>query len=327
MVGSNLFDDVTAEAVTTSGAEPTAIPSTPVRPNRPMITTAFTGVFEPTAVTTFANYACQPCGVTGLVPTAPRLPSAGDGLAAQALVAIPATGTAVNLAAAYTKDFVDSTGLGTISGVPVVRIVGSLRGIAGSALFGVGFATAGSTATDFAVNGSYALASYLVFTDFSPILWVSTTAVDAAGNLARHRRLITDPNSGVTLAATATPGIPTVTAPGAASTGSPAVSYADRLAASAVLTGFALTQIVATDAAGRSWRLLREDRDAASGTDTVQLPMTTGLSGLAVGAWSVRVENFLLAATGSAQDEYVLEDRLRQPVTYARAKAETFAVQ
>ncbi len=328
LIGCNLIDDVTEEEITTLTTSPLTIPSTQIRPNRPVVVTGFLGIFEPTAVTTFTGHACGMCGPTGLVETPPVAPIAPGESGTVALVLNPAAGTSDDLAATYTVDFSVSGGLGTISGTPTTRIVASINGFPGQTLFGVGFVSmSGSTAT---VDGSYSLASYLSLSGFSPTLWVSTEARDADGNIARHRRLISNPNTGLTLATTAAPGIPAITTPSGASTGSPSVTYADRLDKAAVIGGFASTELTATDGNGRLWTLLQHETSVSGGTTTVQFPDMSGLSptGLATGSWSVRAENYLmLTLTSAGSGDWVLDERKRQLVTYARAKPVTFTVQ
>lgn len=321
LVGSNLIDDPGVEAIRTQGSTPTVIPETEVLPSRPQALTAFTGVFEPTGVPTFTTFSCQLCGADGGSRTPPPAPGKGGETTNITLTQLPAGVTAISLAGTYEKDFAASAGLdvGNLTGTPTVRIVGSLQGFPGMTLFGVGFATKGSGAR-YTIQGTYSLSTVLALEAFSPVLWVSTEARDTAGNLARHRRLISNNGLGTTFATVATPGIPTPTVP-ATSTDAPAVTYADRLDRSKLLGGHAIREIVVEDPTGRRWSVLREDLDDDQGSETVQLPAGIGTAGLAKGKWKIRVEDTLLFSQtfASGGGDYVLAERRRQQVTFARS--------
>lgn len=327
LLGCNVIDDPLEEDIATTAAAPTAIPATAIRAGRPLVLTAFGGLFEPTTVTAYSFQACQMSGTNGVTPTPPPLGIAGGQSSNQSLTLATAAGTTINLAATYDVDFAAATGLDTANliGRPTVRIAGSLKGFTGMTLFGVGFTTA-TTGANFTVNGSYGLGMALALAPYQPVLWVSAEARDTTGNLSRHRRLILDNTLGITYPTVPAPGIPTITSPSGPSTGSPAVTYADLLDASALLGGFGFTELTATDAAGRRWSVLRQDTDGAAGAVTVQLPDLAGLPGLATGNWSVRAENHLIFSLTFAAGDYVVEEIRRQQVTYARAAAKSFTV-
>ena len=207
LAGLNVFDDPATEAVQTSIGSPGTLPSTAVRPNRPIFATGFAGAFPPTAVSTFATFGCGMCGDDTVTLTPPLLPPTPGDSTSIALTLIPSTGSVVNLAATYDVDFAASGGLGAVVGTPSVNFVASLRGFGGMTLSGVGFAV-NAGGSNFTVNGSYAVRLMQTLALFFPTMWVSTEAQDAAGNLARHRRLILDPSLGTTFVTTAAPGIP-----------------------------------------------------------------------------------------------------------------------
>jgi len=72
-----------------------------------------------------------------------------------------------------------------------------------------------------------------------------------------------------------------------------------------------------------------EDKDAATGTDGIQLPDMAGVTvpGLANGSWAVRAEDWLLIAPGLSGSEINLEDIQRLTVNYARSKPAAHIVQ
>ncbi|MHC4897911.1 MAG: hypothetical protein ACYTGW_12485, partial [Planctomycetota bacterium] len=333
LAGCNIIDDVLQESIPSTTTTPTVLVPTPVRPNRPYVLTAFSGVFEPQSLPAFNNYACLICGPTGLVATPAATAIAPDATATTNQTLIPSIVAARNLAAAYTKDFADSTGLntGALAGTPTVRVQTSLFGFGGMTTFGVGQATPGAGAS-FAIDATYLVTAATLVLDLGPKLWVSTEATDSAGNVARHRRIIIDPILGTTVAAVATPGIPTISAPAAASTGAPAVEFQDRLdPADIPVLGFGMQTLTATDKNGRIWRVLREDTNAKVGSTTWQLPVFSTPAGLAPGSgtdgWTIRAESVLLFSLSFSTGDIVLEETRREEVTYARAAAETFDVQ
>ncbi|MCA8944069.1 MAG: hypothetical protein KDB80_16005, partial [Planctomycetes bacterium] len=328
LVGLNVFDDPTVESVQTTVDAPNTLAELQVRPNRPVFATGFLGVFPPTALATFSNFGCGMCGSDGLTLTPPFAPPAPGASSSLALTLIPGTGAIINLSAPYTVDFAPSLGLGAISGTPTVRIVSTVSGFTGMPLSGVGFATA-TGGTSYSINGSYLLRLNQLLVQFPTQLWVSTEARDADGNVARMRRLVLNPLTGDTAATTATPGIPTIAVPGGPITGSPAVSYTDRLDAGLLVGGFAIAQLRATDPAGRRWDVLWVDGDNAAGATSVQLPdlSAQSVTGLATGAWEIEIQNFLFFTTSMTATSFSFEERFRQLVTWSKAKAETFTIQ
>jgi hypothetical protein len=94
--------------------------------------------------------------------------------------------------------------------------------------------------------------------------------------------------------------------------------------------GFAFSEIVAVDndGKGRQWSIIEQDKDVATGANTVQLPdlAGSGTTGLAPGAWKIRVEDTLIYSFSFTNDKFMLSARRRQPVTFARSKPEEFTV-
>jgi hypothetical protein len=328
LVGHNLFDDPAVESVVTGTTTPTAIPTFNVRPGRLGVIGAYAGVFEPTSVSTYSSFALTLAGTNGVTPTPPLAPLAPGQNVSQTLALVPAAGTSVNLAGTYDVDVALAAGLDSANliGRPTARVVGSLRGVPGMALLGVGFAGA-PTGTVHAINATYALSPVVSLAGFAPVLWVSTEARDTSGNVSRQRRLILDPALGTTFPTVELPGVPTIAAPGGASVGAPAVTWEDRLNAALLIGGFGFQELIVTGPGQRRWSILRQDLDGATGSVTVQLPDQLGPAGLAAGDWVVRAENHLLFSFTFANGDYVLEELRRQQVAWSRAAPKTFVVQ
>lgn len=336
LVGCNILDDVRNEEVLTGASTPTVVPSSQVRPNRPYMLTGLGGPIEPTAKPTFTHFACSVCGVTGLTKEAAQPPIAPAGNATVQLAMLPAAfPIARDLAATYDKDLGTWGGLdaANLAGTPTVRVMASVYGLPGMTAVGTGFAKVMS-GTIYTIDASYLMALATTtpangpLVSLQPKFWVSTEATDSTGNVARHRRIIDKPVLGTTFASAAVPGVSTLTPPGGPSTGSPSVTYEDRMDPTTIPSGFAFQVITATDSGGRQWRVLRQDTDAATGPVTVQLPDFVGLgaTGLGVGVWSVFCENHLLFSSTFGVGDYVLEEMRREEVTYTRSVALNFTV-
>jgi len=329
LAGCNIIDDILVESMHSTTQTPAVLVPTTVRPNRPYVLTALSGIFEPLSLPSFNNYACLICGPTGQKATPAATAIAPGATATTNQVLIPSALAARDLAAAYTKDFADSTGLDTanLAGVPTVRVQTSLFGFGGMTTFGVGLASPG-TGAEYTIDATYLAAAAVQVVDLGPKLWVSTEATDTAGNVARHRRLIIDPLMGTTVATVNTPGIPTITTPSGSSTGAPAVEFQDRLDPADIPggLGFGVLTLTATDGNGRSWRVLREDTTGKVGATTWQLPVFSTPTGLTTGTWSVRAESALFFSSAAGTADMVLEEARREEVTYARAAAKSFTV-
>lgn len=329
LVGTNILDDVLDEEIKTSTANPTDIPDTAVRPNRPYTLTAFSGTFEPTTKSTFTGYACNVCGVTGLLKEAMEPPIAVGDEATENIGLLPSAQATVDLAASYTKDLGDWVGLDAadLVGNPTVRVMASLFGIPGMTLVGVGYSEL-SSGTAYVVDGSYSLGIAVATASLGPKFWVSTEATDNSGNVARHRRIIVNTTLGTTFASTAVPGIPTITAPSGASAGSPSVTYEDRLSGDSIPNGIAFQVLTATDTSGRAWRIIEQDTTSLTASVDRQLPVLTGVAipGLAAGSWSISAESVLIYSFTFGAGDYLLEELRREEVTYSRAAAKSFTV-
>ena len=324
-VGCNVLDDPLVESVRPTG---NTLPELVVRPSRLIALSGFAGAFDATGNGAFTVGGCTMCGTTGTTATPAAAALAPAGTTTQQIVMqTPALGTAV-ATARYNRDFAQSTGLGALDGTPTVRVMMSLRGLAGNVLVGVGTPRVAGAATSFDVDATFSLPQVLALAPFLPVVWISMEGRDAAGNIARHRGIVLDVNSGATLASWPTPGIPTITAPGGASAGSPSVTFADRLDRTVVPGGLAFLQVTATDAAGRQWSVWREDDGGAVGATAWQFPdlAGVGVAGLGLGTWKVRGEAHLIFSITQVPGSFLWEELRRAQVTYARSASVDFIV-
>ena len=332
IVGNTAFADQSVIGRKTSSAMPTAIPSTPILPNRVQIVTAFGGPFEPTVLPTFGFQACQICG-TGLASrTAPPAPAEPGGATAVTMVLTPVVTTLGSPIGAHSEDFGLAVGLDTanlITDSPKARITSSLTGFDQQALTGIGMVTLQAGAV-YDVAANFSLPVLAALAGFDPVSWLVTEAEDNDGRISRVRGLL-NTTTGVIFAGSGPPAIPTITAPGGAFSGSPLVSVTDVLDASVAPMGafVAFLELTATDSGGRRWHVIRPDRDANVGTDTMQFPdlSTPNVAGLAAGAWEMVAEaRIAVSVTLSDADNFVLTERFRQEVNYSRAAPVTFTV-
>lgn len=326
LVGHNLIDDVLQEDIQTPSSAPTAIPTTSIRPNRMQVITAFAGLFEPVTVPTYSYLACQMCGLTGFLPSAPGEPVVPGQSTVQNLALLQTGSNFLNLAPS-TVNFGLANGLdtGNLTGNPTTRIVGNLLGFAGQTLFGVGFAQPTGAPT-YTVNGSFPPSMLSALAAYSPVLFASAEATDGSGNVSRHHGFINVVNGSVPPIFNP-PSIPTIIPPGGPFAGPPLITYDDYL--STTLPGLGFLQVTATQqAGGRRWTVLRQDTDGVNLGATLQMPSLagTGAVGLAPGRWSVRTETSLIVSTSFANDRYVLEEIRRQQVLYARAAAVQYII-
>jgi hypothetical protein len=331
-VGYNLPTNADGDfVIETSSSSPKTFGPVPVRPSRPLLVSAFAGVIPPTVKPTYALYSSSIAATSGGGGQnhAPPAPLAAGKDYAITLTLSSAINTFANLSGAYSLDFSGAAGLDTSSLVadPSVQILASLNGLPGMSLAGLGFSK--GSASSWSIDGSYSLSMLVDFASLGPIAWVSTQAKDSSGNLSRHRALISDPFSGAVSSLVSPAGVPTVSTPASSFTGSPSVSFQDRLSTS-VLTGtLAFHCIEALGPSGRRWEVLIQDEDAASGVDTVQFPDlgSASLAGPAKGTWAIRVRGRLLLAPGLSGSELNFADLPRLELTFSRSKAVNHTVQ
>ncbi len=327
-IPTNSDDDFVVE--TTSNSPKTFGPIA-VQPRRPLLVSAFAGILPPTIKPTYALYSASIAATSGGggQNQAPPAPLAAGKDYAITLTLSSAINTFSNLSGAYSVDFSGAAGLDTskLVGDPSVQILASLNGLPGMSLAGLGFAK--GSAASWSIDGSYSLSMLVDFASLGPIAWVSTQAKDTDGNLSRHRALISDPFSGAVSSLVSPAGVPTVSTPASAFTGSPSVSFQDRLSTSVLAGTLAFHSLEAVGPSGRRWELLVQDEDAATGVDTIQLPDlgAASLTGPAKGAWAIRVRDRLLLAPGLSGTEFNLVDLLRFELTFSRSKAVTHTVQ
>lgn len=332
VVGNTAVADRGVTGVRSASATPNTIPPTPITPNRAQIVTAFAGVLEPTVPPYFASHGAPALGPTLTTPTMPAGPAVPGGTVTQNLVLVPATGQTASLPAPYAVNL-GTTGLATLAtGFPRARITASLDGFEGQALVGVGRLSLFLFAL--LIDASYSVPIVAGFAPFTPTLWSTVEARDTAGRVCRTRQLLQLlPSPGLVpgLGPLPTPAITPPTGPGAA----PAVTFAD-VVDGATFLGFldATHDVTATDAQGRSWRIVVADRDVAGALRTVQFPSLAAVPanapGLAAGDWSVVVESrvwLTLGAPPATADDCVLAERVRTEMDYVRSAPQTFVVQ
>ena len=322
VVSCNSVDDRSVLGIRTSNAAPTTIPDLTIVPNRLSVLTAFTSPGEPVTKPTFGSQGYQMLGATLLVPTPPAAPAEPGSTTRQTLTLLPSTSAVGAQIGPYTEDFALATGLDTanlVDGKPLVRVMASLQGFVGQVVVGLGFATAAGGAA-YAIDSTWGLPAVAGFVAFAPDYWVVSEARDTGGRISRHRALL-DVTTGQTLFTLDPMPIPTITTPVAPLTASPALEFADVVDPAATIGGLAIVQLTARAASGRSWRLLFADRDAATGTDSVQFPdlATVGVAGLGAGTWSVFAEARLLFGPLASADSVVLNERFREELLYARS--------
>lgn len=332
IVGNTAIADHSVNGIRSQNAAPNSIPDTPIQANRPQLVTAFAGTFEPTMAPTFSSAGCNVLGPTLLVPSAPAAPAAGGAESNQNLPLVPATGATGSLVFPFVVDYGLATGLdlaNLVGGAPRVRTTASLQGFGGQALLGIGF-VASVTGQAYSLTTSYSLPILAGLAPFGPTPWIAVDAQDNAGRQSRTRALLVPGVIPTVIPGVPPPAIPAITVPAGPSPGSPSVEVLDVCDASPVPGGQCLLELTATDASGRRWVLFAVDRDGASGSDTVQFPdlATNNVAGLAAGSWSIRAEVRLwLSPTLATADDFMLSDRIRQEVNYARSAPVTFTVQ
>ena len=323
VVSCNTVDDRSVLGTRTSNAAPGTIPDLTIVPNRMSVLTAFTSPGEPTTKPTFGAQGYQMFGATLSVPGPPAAPAEPGSTTRQTLTLLPSTSAVGSQIGPYTEDFSLATGLDTanlVNGRPLVRVMASLRGFEGQVMVGLGFATSAGGG-GFAIDSTWGLPAVTGYVVFGPDYWVTTEARDTGGRVSRHRALL-DVTTGQPAFGLNPIAIPTITPPAAPLSASPALDFADVVDPLLSPGGIGLVQVTARAADGRSWRLLLTDRDAATGTDSVQFPdLATGnVAGLGAGTWTAFVEaRLLFSVFGGTSDSLVLSERNREELLYARS--------
>lgn len=335
-VGCNLLEDETLDgSVATLTSSVRKLENANIRPGRPAFLSGFAGAFPPTAKPTYASGGTQIGAISsgrGRHAAPPLSPAAGQTLETTVGL-LPATSQQTgdlfrNLAASYALDFSTAVGLdtGDLVETPRVSFLLTASGLPGVCYVGPGIASGGPPL--YAIDGTFNAAALIDFSLQSPVLWSSVIAQDRAGNVTRNRAIFASTLLGLVTNLAPVAAIPSIVAPTGPFTGSPAVTFADRLDATAITSGLAVRVLQATDSAGRRWTRLGFDLDAASGNETAQFPdlAGAGVTGLATGNWSIRVEDRLIVSPGFTPGELVFEDLPRLEATWARARAVTHAV-
>lgn len=329
IVGNTAVVDRAILGIRTTNGAPNTIPDTAITPNRLQLVTGFAGTFEPTAAPEFTSHGALMMGPTLTVPTPPGAPATPGADSRLSLALAPATAQYTVFTNGYTQDLALATGLDTgtlVGGKPRIRVGMAAAGFANQGLLGLGFAT-NTMGSVWSVSTSHSSTIALGLAPFVQTVWSVLDAEDGAGRIMRTRQLL------VTSLIFPGPGplpLPEITPPGGPVTGSPAVSFVDGFDPAVAAGSLSSFEVTATDSAGRRWLVFAPDRDGAVGPDTVQFPdlTTAAVTGLALGAWSVRAEARLwFSTTGATIDDCVLAERGKQEVNYARSAAVTFTVQ
>ena len=339
IVGSNLLDDPATLTIRTSTGTPTALAATAIRPNRPMMFSAFGGVFEPTANPAFLVHACNLCGTDLVSPTPPVAPVAAG--ATQTLTAaLRDVGSLFATLVPYSgNDFTSSNGFlaTSLSAPATVRMVATIDGFIGQGAIGIGFPT--GSAASITANGAWSTAILTGISSFAPLSWVVCEARDTAGGISRTRAQLD--------ATTGTASVPVLPQDlhlqdiGASTTltSPPRIELYDALDTALVETttvGQLATgllgayDLVAVDATGRGWVLIAEDTDAGTATPTLrawQFPAPAANPTIALGAWVVTPYARLFRAGSAGVADWVLEERRHREVTMTRAPAIPYTLQ
>ncbi|MEZ5987829.1 MAG: Ig-like domain-containing protein [Planctomycetota bacterium] len=330
-VGLNGIDDDGVDGfVPTLATDATSFGPVDVRPNRPLMGSAYVGVFPPGSKPTYlfssAELAATSGGAGRNLP--PQVPKPSGQTYTYTLPMLASSSQAGKPLVPYALDLTKATGLDTanLAGPVQVGLVAAFGGFSGTTLMGVGYANGGPS--NLSVDGSYDLLSLSNLFPLGPLLWSSVQAEDQTGNVVRNRVLFLDIALGTTLVLAEAQGVPTVTAPPGAITGSPSVSIQDRLDPTAMPNGKGWHRLRAVGPNGRRWDLYLADADGASGTEDVQLPvLPSGVSGLSTGTWKVSADDFLLFGPGLSPSEVNFEDLRRLQVNFARAVPVDFTIQ
>lgn len=331
-VGSNLYDDPALQVVQTTVGAPSAIPSTGVQPNRPMVLTAFGGVFPAAANPAFLVHACNLLGADVASP-APSAAPVAAGATQTAALALREIGSSFAALVPYSGiDFTSSRGFlaGNLAAAPNVRFTATLDGFAGQVPVGVGFPT-GATASLVTANGTYSTAILDGLVDFAPLSWVVVEARDSAGALSRTRAQLDATTNTASvqvlpqdLHVQDVAAVLTLTAP-------PLVQLYDAIDVSQVETTtvgqfatglLGVYDLVCVDSGGRTWRLIATDTDAGTAGPTLrdwQFPAAATNPTVALGSFVVTPYARLFRAGTATANDFVLAERLHREVTVTRA--------
>ena len=89
-----------------------------------------------------------------------------------------------------------------------------------------------------------------------------------------------------------------------------------------------LLEVAVQDTTGRKWTVFVEDRDAASGSESIQMPrLPAGVAGLANGVWNFRASARTCFPIGSTAGNVVLSETRRMEVGFAQSTTLAITVQ
>ena len=323
LLGCNAYADDLALSRGTTGTPPVSVTGVQVQANRPLVLSGLTGTFPATQTPTIQGYSLQICGPDGLTPSPAFAPLSSGATGEANLFILPAAAGVSSLAAPYELDFGAVAGLGTLSAAPSVEVHATLNGFGRSALIGAGFSSevAGER---YSIQASLASALAPTLAPLAPVYWVTVDAQDDVGGFTRHRALLSDPRTGSVFSTGAPLGIPTVRGVDVGGPTSFVVRYDDGLVATSLPGGVAFHTVEMVVAGGRRWSLVRFDADGA-GLDEFQLPVVPG-GAVQAGTWTVAVDAELMFSGTNRDGNFVLGERRRQQVKFARSPVFEFVV-
>ncbi|MEO0478651.1 MAG: Ig-like domain-containing protein [Planctomycetota bacterium] len=324
-LGTNLPADPMSPVASSTAGSPNMPGNVLVRTGRPFANSALSGNFAAPASPFFSDFACELCGIDGLTPSVGTAPAAaGDTVDVFLPTGTPPDTMPLVITTPPTVDF-GAAGLGTLAGGPQVDVFATYNGLPGSMMVGAGFATAG-TGMQFTINGAYFTSSFGVLASLGPTLMLSTSAQDTDGVMSRVRQIVVLPASGTLLPSIVPIGGAVLTP--SAMAGAASVTATDVLDPNPALGQLGMLEVTATDAAGRSWRIFRQDTDASGGTDDLDLPDLNGLgvTGLQAGDWAVQADAMVFVDLAGSASNFLFEDRLRLEIARSRGLAITITV-
>jgi hypothetical protein len=338
--GSNLLAIPGLLNVASTAQAPTVLAPQAILPNRPQVLTAFGGLFEPTSNPSFSSHACNLLGADLLSPTPPAQPPAAGATqtAALSLREVGAGAAALIPYAGIDFDGADGFLAGSLAAPFVVRFASSVDGLLGQATVGIGFAT-GLDPANQTVNGSWSVPILDGLASFGRRDWILIEGRDTAGGFCRTRARLDSANNTASIAVQPQP--LHIQDPAAALTlaNPPRIELYDAIDTLQVRTTtpgqfatglLGIYELFVSSAAGRGWRVLREDRDGGTTPPQLlsyQFPAAGAEPTLGVGVWTVAPLSRLFSAESALAGDLMLGEREHREVTLSVAPPILYSVQ